>query len=625
MRILSLFALLCCFLGISYAQTANSPIVGGSVPPVDTDRFPTYALLQNTIVPKADRLSIARRLLGYEALSPIRSANATLSAGMIESFFVLDTSQNLVSRINAELWGVGQHAYLWIETGAKVDYSSVVALLEAFDARVYHQVRELWGEEAKPGIDGDERIHLLFARPINPGVAAYFTSQHAYPAAVSRNSNEREMIIFNLNEFENVMMSSRTVSVMAHEFQHMIRHNVDGNESAWVDEGFSIFTEKFLGLDDNRSFAVRFLEAPNTQLNNWGNAFANYGASLMFMQYFYERFGLSALQRLSVEPADGLIGIDKTLKGLGHEGVDVFFADWVLANLVQNVAHGFGYHQGWAGLPTPTMTDIARVPYTRQDAANQYGTHYYTFLPPDNATQLLINLQKPSEAKLLPENTPNGTRYWYSNIGDESDTTLTRSFDLRGLEKATMIYRLWYSLETHWDYMYVVVSTDGGQRWTLLPAFGTTIENPNDRAYGVGYTGPSVKWVTDKVDLTPFVGQEVLVRFEMVTDDAKTLPGVALDDIAIPELGYREDFEADDGGWLADGWILSDNRLPQRTWVQAVQYVGDTPFITRWLAEDSSTFTLPLLPSVERVVLAISPFAPVTTVPMTYTLSISTP
>ena len=36
-----------------------------------------------------------------------------------------------------------------------------------------------------------------------------------------------------------------------------------------------------------------------------------------------------------------------------------------------------------------------------------------------------------------------------------------------------------------------------------------------------------------------------------------------LDDISIPEIGYFSDFEADDGGWEAEGWVRIKNELPQ--------------------------------------------------------------
>ena len=52
----------------------------------------------------------------------------------------------------------------------------------------------------------------------------------------------------------------------------------------------------------------------------------------------------------------------------------------------------------------------------------------------------------------------------------------------------------------------------------------------------------------DDVDLTPYAGSEVLVRFEYVTDDAVNGRGLCLDDFAIDEIGWADDAESD-GGW----------------------------------------------------------------------------
>jgi immune inhibitor A len=65
------------------------------------------------------------------------------------------------------------------------------------------------------------------------------------------------------------------------------------------------------------------------------------------------------------------------------------------------------------------------------------------------------------------------------------------------------------------------------------------------------------------VDLTQFAGQKVTLRFEYVTDAAVNGEGFLLDDIAIPEIGYFSDFEADEGGWAAAGFVRIQNILPQ--------------------------------------------------------------
>jgi hypothetical protein len=97
---------------------------------------------------------------------------------------------------------------------------------------------------------------------------------------------------------------------------------------------------------------------------------------------------------------------------------------------------------------------------------------------------------------------------------------------------------------------------------------------------------------------------------------------MAIDDVTIPELTYSSDFETDDGGWEAAGWVRVDNRLPQQTWVQAVEYVGDNVQVTRWLANGSDHWTLPLSAGVHHMTIVVSPFAPTTTISMAYSLGV---
>src|SRR5579871_3053803 len=116
-----------------------------------------------------------------------------------------------------------------------------------------------------------------------------------------------------------------------------------------------------------------------------------------------------------------------------------------------------------------------------------------------------------------------------------------------------------------------MVSTDGGKTWTPLSTAHTTSDNPNGAAYGVGYTGASNGWVSESIPLDAYAGKQILVRFEMITDDAVTRPGMAIDDVSIPEIKYTDNFEMSGGDWQPEGWIWTDNRLPEAGWVQVAE------------------------------------------------------
>jgi immune inhibitor A len=155
---------------------------------------------------------------------------------------------------------------------------------------------------------------------------------------------------------------------------------------------------------------------------------------------------------------------------------------------------------------------------------------------------------------------------------------LTHRFDLTGLDKASLVYDVWYWIEELWDYGYVEVSTDEGQTWTILQTPNTTSEDPHGNAYGPGYTGLSANrpeanaegWLHEKIDLSPYAGGPILVRFETIGDDAVNQPGLAFDNVCVPALDFCDDVESGAGEWVAQGFVRHDNTLPQRFGVQVI-------------------------------------------------------
>lgn len=635
MKHLALMILLTALLMAPQPAPAQTQHVEG--PLADPSDYPTVTALEAAVLPPRDRADLARRLRGVGDLPDAPVVSAPRQVGEQQVFLATDTTNNLAFDVPATLRVVGEHIYMWVQDGGQITDADLKALADAFDNRIYAPVRALWGDESSPGVDGDPRIYALFTHGLGPTTAAYFASDHTYPHAVLPTSNGHEMFFFNLDALHGGYSQNDVESILAHEFQHMIRANLQVNEEYWINEGFSEFTQLFLYQSPGWEI-LSFMGRPDTQLNSWSedntSRGANYGAALLFTTYLYERFGLEAVQQLSADSsARGLASFDAVLREMGAIGVDAFFADWVLANFLVNPRAGDGRY-GYPSLPglnasaLPLM-QTATYPFVWNGLANQYSADYFVLSDVRGREALTLQLEAAGEASLLPTSAPSGERFWYSNRGDMSDTTLTRAFDLSSVSSATLEYRLWHHTERLWDYGYVMISTDGGTRWDLLTTPNMTTDDPNNAAYGAGYTGQSAPnsglalWIDERIDLTPYVGGEVLVRFEMITDDGVTQHGMAIDDVAVPELGHFSDFETDDGGWEARGWVWTDNRLPQQVWVQAVQLIGSEIAVTRWLAPGEPQWTLPLVDGVDQVVVAISPFAPVTTVPMPYRLRIA--
>ena len=117
---------------------------------------------------------------------------------------------------------------------------------------------------------------------------------------------------------------------------------------------------------------------------------------------------------------------------------------------------------------------------------------------------------------------------------------------------------------------------------------------------------PSPLWLEQSVDLTPFAGQEILLRFEYVSLPGRENGGFAVNNLAIPEIDYE-----DDSDWTLHGWESVTNTLPQQWLVQAATTGTTTtpprvrPLIGVGSTETKGEWTFTLQPE-EALLIAIS-------------------
>ena len=239
------------------------------------------------------------------------------------------------------------------------------------------------------------------------------------------------------------------------------------------------------------------------------------------------------------------------------------FQDWVVANFLDEDQGIYGYAD------LQVLVSESRVMHEFGELERdvpQYGTHYIEIAPKLHDQPLRFRFEGVAENRLLPTEVPE-TGCWWSNSGDSITSSLSRTVDLTALSQATFTYEVWYSIEEEWDYVYLQVSEDGGQRWEILETSYTSAANPVGTAFGPGYTGKSREWLTERIDLNAYAGSEIQVRFQYVTDDALNDIGLCLREIALPEAGIS----AGDRGWQAQGFIQTDNRVQQDYIVQIIQ------------------------------------------------------
>ncbi len=389
---------------------------------------------------------------------------------------------------------------------------------------------------------------------------------------VRQYSNAHEMFYINSSES---LSADYTYGSLAHEFQHMIHWYQDGNEGAFLNEGFAELAT-FLNGYDTGGFDWYYVNNPDISLTDWlsetGENSAHYGANFIFVTYFLDRFGEEITKALVHEQLNGLDSIDKVLAQNDITDpssgrvitADDLFLDWTVANYVQDgtVADGRYTYHNYPDAPQASDTEgIASCPLERVTrTVNQYGVDYIRISCPG---EHILKFEGATSINLLPVDPHSGTYAYWSNKGDESDMTLTREFDLTNTTGSiNMYYWTWFDIETDFDYLFVEVSEDGEQ-WQIVTTPSGTNSNPNGASYGWGYTGQSNGWIQESIDLSQFSGRKVFVRFEYLTDPGVNGEGFLLDDVLIPAIDYSTDFESEDSSWQAAGFARIENSVPQ--------------------------------------------------------------
>ncbi|TFH46597.1 MAG: hypothetical protein E4G94_02065, partial [ANME-2 cluster archaeon] len=121
-----------------------------------------------------------------------------------------------------------------------------------------------------------------------------------------------------------------------------------------------------------------------------------------------------------------------------------------------------------------------------------------------------------------------------NNYPDQIDLWMIKEVDLSDVTTANLTFWTWYSMETDYDYGFVVISTNGGNTWTYLPGSLTTSTNPNGNNLGNGITGSSNNfWSLENMDLSPYTGNRILLGFRFKSDGGSNDEGWYIDDIQV--------------------------------------------------------------------------------------------
>jgi hypothetical protein len=262
--------------------------------------------------------------------------------GSLEQFWAWDFATSSYYRVDAELRYEGDGAWLYLESGADISQAELDSLAGSFEGQILPRVRDAFGAEDSPGIDGVHPLTLLlldvrdpYAHGGTPYVSGYFLPVNEYrqidldSALPGHRSNEREMLYLGIAP--TAPSGSVIRQTMAHELQHLIAWDRDRNEEPWLDEGMSELAVLAAGLGHPEAHVRSFVAAQSTALTSWQGTPADYGRVYLFLLYLWERERLDTdwPRALVADPANGLDALATAVGGI--EQLRASYADFAVA------------------------------------------------------------------------------------------------------------------------------------------------------------------------------------------------------------------------------------------------------------------------------------------------------
>ncbi len=247
------------------------------------------------------------------------------------SFYVWDFVEEDKYTIQADKVAEGDHCYIYLEQGmaGRVTESAIDDLVEQFDNAIYQGLRDAFGSEPNPGVDGDPKIYILLM-DIKDGysggsyIAGYFDSDNEHPRDSGYWSESNAKEIFFMDVDPGVASGATFRRVLAHEFQHMIHWEQKTNrlgfqDDTWLDEAMSEVAPYYAGYGPNYSRILTFESGSNRSdsLTLWGDnpvdPLPDYAVVYMWAQYIADRFPGDAFRNILASDRRGVASVEEYL------------------------------------------------------------------------------------------------------------------------------------------------------------------------------------------------------------------------------------------------------------------------------------------------------------------------
>jgi hypothetical protein len=214
---------------------------------------------------------------------------------------------------------------------------------------------EVFGQP--PDIDHNGKVFLLLIDVRDdfvPDSSETFVAGYFDPLDQLQQGNLADIIYLDTNPgLINGHTTPFTLSILAHEYQHLIHYGQDQREELWINEGLSELAPVLMGLP-HRDFAS-YLANTNVQLDRFDNELSDYARCGLFFLYSWVQLGTQYIQELVQRDKTGVEGIESTLVHYQDLSFDDLVLNWHLANYMQGEGE-LGYGGGYT-IPQPLIHD----------------------------------------------------------------------------------------------------------------------------------------------------------------------------------------------------------------------------------------------------------------------------
>ncbi|MBM7551835.1 choice-of-anchor J domain-containing protein [Thalassobacillus pellis] len=380
---------------------------------------------------------------------------------------------------------------------------------------------------------------------------------------------DRNIITIDTNNWEE-RLESTFYGTTIHELQHLIHDDNDSDETSWVNEGMSTFSE-FLGGYGIDAGSINFLlDHPENSLTAWDEhvdaetgpeTIADYGLVQLFTLYNYEQFGQEFIRSVAKSEVNSIEGFNKALKDFG---INKTFTE-----VYQNFSTALAidddkFKGGIYGFENVDLRDLPvedgkvrgktvnfeKAKDYQKDGVPAWGTDFKVFEFEKNKKIDTIDFNGvdflPTKWQTVTDPLGSDNQVYWGSEGHEMDNSIIFKADLTNVADATLQFDNFIDIEEQWDFGMVQVSTDNGQTWTSLANENTRSDvvpegYPKIKDNLPGFTGHYEDWQQETFDLSAYAGQEVHIAFRYLTDWGYNDSGWFIDNIEIPEAGISFD------------------------------------------------------------------------------------